>query len=455
MRDVWRETLRVLEQRLPAKDYSTWIAPIRPSDIGNGAATLEVPNGFFRDWVRQYFMPQLTDALSGASGQPCRVSVVVNPALRTQDALELPFEKPSRPPSPRMPGPRLIGRLIPDHTLENFIVGAANAVAAEAARAVASEPGQHYNPLFVHGGVGVGKTHLLHGIGHAVLAQHGRLRVAAMTAEVFVNAMITALRRDQMGAFRARYRRIDVLIIDDVQFLGGKMRSQAEFFHTFDALRESQRQIVLASDRPPQEIRGLEECLASRFSGGLLAPIAPPDEALRTRIVARKAAALGLELPAELSTFIAGSVRGTVREIQGVLNTLRARVAAGAQAVSRAMVREVLGMLGMRTGGNGPDVVPILEATAVEFGVTVSEILSPSRTARLAEARQAAMFLCRDLTDLPLTVIGQRVGGRDHSTVVYAVGRVTQRIAARPAWEERLDRIRKRVAGRADGRNDS
>ncbi len=446
MRDVWRETLRALEQQLPAKDYTTWIAPIRPSAIDGGTATLEVPNGFFRDWVRQYFMGQLTEALSDASGQRCQVSLVVNRDLGTPEAPARPGEERRRAPRPG----RLIGRLIPEHTLETFVVGTANEMAVRAAVTVSVEPGHHYNPLFIHGGVGVGKTHLLNAVGHAVLARHRHQRVAALTAEAFVNAMIAALRRDQMDAFRARFRGIDVLVIDDVQFLGGKVRSQEEFFHTFDALRDGRKQIVLASDRPPQEIRGLEACLQSRFSGGLLTPIAAPDEALRTRIVASKAAALGLDLGVELSGFLAAAVQGNVREIQGVLNAIRARAAACSHPVTRAMVREALGVMGVRAGARGPDVTTILEVTAVEFGVTPDEIVSPRRTARLAEARQAAMFLCRELTELPLAAIGQRLGGRDHSTVVYAVARVAERVAARPGWRERLERMRERLAtGRA------
>lgn len=440
MSKVWRQTLQVLERQLPAKDYAAWIAPIRPSGLEGGTATLEVPNGFFRDWLRQYFMGHLTDALANAGGQPYRVSVVVNPNLGMPKAPEVPGGREEGKGAAGQG--RVVGRLVPEYTLENFVIGAANALAAQAAIGIATNPGCQYNPLFIHGGVGVGKTHLLNAVGHGVLRRHGRARVGCLTGEAFVNAMIGALRRDQMEAFRGRFRRIDVLIIDDVQFLGGKVRSQEEFFHTFNTLRDARKQIVLASDRPPEEIRDLQECLQSRFGSGLLAPIAAPDEALRAKIVARKAAAFGLELSDELSDLIAGAVQGNVRQLEGVLNAIRARAAFGEQSVSRSLVRQVLGTM-LRSDATH-SVATILAAVSDEFGVAVGDITSRRRTARVVEARQVAIFLSRELIDLPLAAIGQRIGGRDHSTVVYALARMAKRCKAEPTFSRRLERVRER-----------
>jgi len=442
MVEVWRQALRVLEQQLPAKDYAAWIAPMRPSAFADGTATLEVPNGFFRDWVRQYFLPQLTAALSASSGEPCRVSLVINRELGTPVARAGVGEEPSRrgaaPPS------RVVGRLVPEYTLDSFVVGVANELAVRGAVAITVQPGKAYNPLFVYGGVGVGKTHLLNAVGHGVLARHERARVGCLTAENFVNTMIGAVKRDRMDAFRARFRRIDVLIIDDVQFLAGKAKSQEEFFHTFNALRDGGKQIVLASDRPPQDIGDLEECLRSRFGSGLLAPIALPDETLRAHLVTRKAAALGLELSAELTELIAASVQGNVRQLEGVVNAIRARAEIGAHPLTRAVVREALSGMGGASSGNRT-VAAILDGVAAEFDVGVSEITSPRRTARIVTARQAAIFLCRELTELPLEAIGQRMGGRDHSTVVYALGRAVTRRERESGFRERLDRLMRRM----------
>ena len=437
MANFWGETLRVLEQRLPAKDYATWIAPMRLGEFADGNATLEVPNGFFRDWVRQYLMRQLTDALVETSGQACRVSLVVNRDLGTPKAADPPRDEHRRATARQT---RVVGRLVPDYTLDEFVVGASNELAAGAAGRVAAEPARHCNPLFIHGGVGLGKTHLLNAVGHAALAHRPKARIGCLTAEAFVNSMIAALRRDQMDAFRARFRRIDVLIIDDVQFLGGKVRSQEEFFHTFNALHDGRKQIVLASDRAPQEIRDLEECLRSRFASGLLAAIGLPDATLRAAIIVHKAASLGLELGPELSALIADSVRGNVRELEGVLNTIRARASAGALPVTRALVREVLGAVRTRTDADRL-VSRVMEATAAEFGVTAAEICSARRAARIVEARHVAIFLCREVTDLPLATIGQRIGGRDHSTVLYSLARVDKRRAAEPKFRERLGRL--------------
>lgn len=442
MSKVWAQTLRVLEEQLPAKDYATWIVPIRPSGLEEGTATLQVPNGFFRDWVRQYFMRHLTDALTDASGQPYRVSLVVNSELGTPAAPDVDGGTAKRTAAVGLG--RVVGRLVPEYTLENFVVGAANELAVQAAIGVSSDPGCQYNPLFIHGGVGVGKTHLLNAVGHRVLRRHGRARVGCLTGEAFVNAMIAALRRDQMEAFRARFRHIDVLIIDDVQFLGGKVRSQEEFFHTFNTLRDARKQIVLASDRPPEEIRDLQECLQSRFSSGLLAPIAAPDEALRAEIVGRKATALGIDLSSELIDLIAGSVQGNVRQLEGILNALRARAVLGGQAVTRGLVREVLGAMLRSDAAHG--VATILGTVSEEFGVAVGEITSARRTARVVEARQVAIYLARELTDLSLAAIGRRIGGRDHSTVVYALARVNERSKVDPAFSRRLAGMRERCA---------
>jgi chromosomal replication initiator protein len=444
MVEVWRQALRVLEQQLPAKDYAAWIVPMRPSGLTGGTATLEVPNGFFRDWVRRYFMAQLTEALTTSSGEACRVSLVVNPELGPPVAQPLGVEDASRR-NAAAPA-RVVGRLVPEYTLDRFVVGVANELAVRGAVTITEEPSRTYNPLFVYGGVGVGKTHLLNAVGHAVLERHKRARVGCLTAENFVNAMIGALKRDRMDVFRARFRRTDVLIIDDVQFLGGKVRSQEEFFHTFNALREGGKQIVLASDRPPEDIGDLEECLRSRFGSGLLAPIAVPDETLRAHLVARKAVALGLTLSAEIIDMIAGSVQGNVRQLEGVVNAIRARCEVGARPVTRAVVREALSGLGSRTAA-GRTVPAILDGVAGEFSVSVAEITSPRRTARIVEARQAAILLCRELTELSLEAIGVRMGGRDHSTVVYALDRATVRREREAGFRERVDRVMRRMGG--------
>jgi chromosomal replication initiator protein len=439
MAKVWEDALRVLQRQLPAKDYVAWIAPIRPGAFRDGTATLEVPNGFFRDWVRQYFMQSLTDALSETSGGPCQVSLVVNRDVATPTPSGGTTVRPPGQSDRARRGP-VVGRLVSNYTLDGFVVGPANEVAAGAAADVAAEPGRRYNPLFIHGGVGLGKSHLLNAVGHAALTHRPRARVGCLTAEVFVNSMIAALRSDQMERFRARFRRIDVLIIDDVQFLGGKVRSQEEFFHTFNALHEGRKQIVLASDRAPQEIRDLEDCLRSRFSSGLSAVVEPPDSDLRAAIIARKAMDLALALDAELCGVIADSTRGNVREIEGVLNAIRARVAVGGGRVTRTIVHAVLGSARTRSGASRA-IATILEATAADFGITVAELTSARRSARIAEARQVATFLCRELTELPLAAIGQRVGGRDHSTVLYALRRVEHRRKTDHAFRARVERL--------------
>jgi chromosomal replication initiator protein len=265
-----------------------------------------------------------------------------------------------------------------------------------------------------------------------------------LSAEAFVNEMISALRRDQMDGFRRRFRRIDVLIIDDVQFLGGKKRSQEEFSHTFNALHDGRKQIVVASDRAPHEIPDLDECLRSRFASGLRAAIGAPDAALRAAIIERKAASCGLDLDQELSELIAESACGNVRELEGVLNAIRARASIGDLPVTREMIRDVLGTTKTRSDA-GRVASEVVEAVAAEFGIGLEELTSSRRSARIVEARQVAIYLCRELTELSLTSIGKQVGGRDHSTVLYSLAGVAKRCRERAAFRERVERLRDRL----------
>jgi chromosomal replication initiator protein len=332
-----------------------------------------------------------------------------------------------------------VGRLVPSYVFETFVVGSANQIAAEAAREVAMRDGKRYNPFFLWGGVGLGKTHLVNAIGHAVLERPRRGRVACLAAETFMNLMIAALRQDQMAAFRDRFRELDVLILDDVQFLAGKERTQEEFFHTFEAVYTSGRQIVLTSDKPPQAIPDLEHRLRSRFEGGLIADVRPPTFEMRVEIALRKARLQGCELSTEIAAAVARCSGSSVRELEGGLVRVLASAALEGTKITPEMVESVL--LPVTPARPAASIDEIQACVADHFGVGVDDLRSHQRSRGLGLARQMAMYLCRVLGEASLAAIAERFGGRDHTTVLYAVRTLEDRKSREPSVQALVDEL--------------
>jgi chromosomal replication initiator protein len=326
--------------------------------------------------------------------------------------------------------------LVPNYTFESFVVGASNEVAYQAALAVAESPGSRFNPMFLWGGVGLGKTHLVNALAHGLLARPPRCRIACLPAEAFMNTLIAALRQDQMGAFRDRFRDLDVLILDDVQFLAGKERTQEEFFHTFNALHASGRQIVLTSDKPPHAIAELEQRLRSRFEGGLIADIHPPTPPMRLAILMRKAAAQDVDLPAEVATLIAQRSGPSVRELEGALTRVLATAVLRGAPLTTALVETLLSPV---TPVAGLLSVEAIQARVSQhFRVSVTELKSHSRDRSVTFARQIAMYLSRTLAEVSFPSIAEKFGGRDHSTVMHAVRMVEYKRAHDPGTGQLL-----------------
>jgi chromosomal replication initiator protein len=419
---------------LPDKDYETWIEPLRAASWDSGELTLETPSGFFRDWLRRHFLTALEDAVRSASGEDATVILVVNRAI----------DVPARGPIAVRRGPLpATGAPQSPYTFDRFVVGASNQVAYGAALAVVDQPGARFNPFLVYGGPGLGKTHLTRAIGCA-LVERQRGPVACISAENFVNEMIGSLRGHRMERFRQHFRGIDTLIIDDIQFLAGKLKSQEEFLHTFNALHDGHKQIVLACDRPPREMPGIEETLRNRFAAGLLARIDAPDPALRQALVRRKAEALGLDIDVELTHYLAEHYCANVRELEGAMKRLEAYASLSGHPVSVELARQALEPLGSSTNGR-PTLQRICDEVCSEFGLSFHDLTGRRRTAAVATARQVAMFLCREETDVPLGRIGQVLGGRDHSTVVYALGAIERRLQRDLAVKRAVDAVRSRL----------
>jgi chromosomal replication initiator protein len=359
------------------------------------------------------------------------------PARREPQAGGAPRE--AGVPSPATPTPAR-------YTFESFVVGASNRLAYDAARAVVDEPGGPFNPLFVYGGVGLGKTHLLRAVGNGLAARSPHEGVIYISAESFVNEMIVAIERRTMERFHARFRKIGTLIVDDVQFLAGKRRSQEEFHHTVKTLHEARKQVVLASDRPPQELADIEDTLRSRFGAGLLADIKAPDPVLRDALVRRKAVELEVPLGESLVTELMRRWRGNVRDLEGVLRRLKILARAEGGEPTMGLLREAVMPYARRASGR-EQVDKIVEAVCRHYGVTREEITSERRTARVMLPRQVAMYLAREQTEQPLGAIGADFGGRDHSTVVHALGRIERRLQEDATLRSAVATLRAQLTG--------
>ncbi len=430
---VWVEVRRQLRASLRAKDYETWIAPLQATAWDSGEFTIEAPSSFVVDWLRAHYIAALQEAVDAAVGSPARLKLIVNRALAVEPA-------PRQRRGTIRVEERQVTAMPPARcTFDNFVVGRSNQVAYEAARAVVEKPGARFNPLFLYGGVGLGKTHLLMAVAHALGTRNGEHAVAYVSAETFVNEMIMALRRHQMERFRQRFRRVGTLIVDDIQFLADKVRSQEEFTHTFNALHDGRRQIVIASDRAPDDLPGIETALRSRFNSGLLADVQPLDAELRVALVRRKAADAGLMLDDEVVEHLAEHWCENGRALEGVMMRVEAFSSLTGRPASLGLVREALVAYGRAKPGR-KTLGRIVGEVCRHYQLTHAEITSARRTNRIAVPRQLAMYLCRRHTDEPLKAIGAELG-RDHSTVVHALGAIEERLKNDAAFRETVSRL--------------
>lgn len=418
---VWERALKYIESRVSREDFDTWFAPTRLREIEGGTAKVEVPNKFFGQWLGEHHQSLLSQALAAAHGGKEVTVAFVTPERATLRAAEGRALTARVVPASRS---RRTSPMNPKYTFKNFVVGASNQFAHAACLAVAEAPAQAYNPLFLYGGVGLGKTHLLNAIGNHV-AETSDLRIAYVTTEQFTNEVINSIRYDKMTDLRRRYRNIDMLLIDDVQFLAGKERTQEEFFHTFNALYEAHKQIVLSSDRSPKEIANTEERLQSRFGWGLIADLQPPDVETRIAILRKKSDDEGIALPEDVIQFLAANMKSNIRELEGSLVRLGAYASLTGQPVTLDMAKNVLRDL----IGEKKKIIAmedIDEAVAARFHIKIADMKSRRRSKTLVYPRQIAMYLCRELTDASFPEIGRHFGGKDHTTIIHACKQIAK-----------------------------
>jgi len=438
MEQAWKRSLDILRDRVDAADYESFIRRLRPVAAKDRNLLVEAPNKLAVDLISDRYLTLIEEVLAQAAGTPIRV------LLQTPSAVQqelFPLSVPSAEKGSAHRG-RRPSSLIPKYTFDNFIVGASNQFAHAACRAVANLPGDHYNPLFLYGGVGLGKTHLVNAIGHHILDRGPDRRVAYMSSESFMNELINALRRDRMDEFKGRFRRVDALIVDDVQFLAGRERTQEEFFHTFNSLYETHRQIVLTSDKFPKEIPELEERLRNRFEWGLIADIQPPDMETRVAILEKKAEVERIDLPHEVAMFLATHIDSNVRELEGSLTRLGAFASLNKCEITVDFARQVLQNM-LREKESTITIESIQKAVCEFFSVRPADLRSKKRTRAVAVPRQVAMYLCRSYTDASFPTIGERFGGRDHSTAIHAAQVVEQRIKDDPTFRAALERLQR------------
>lgn len=426
---LWQKLSAALKPQVSADTYNRWFSAVELSDVTDDALVFRVPNNIYQFWIESNHMAALQTAVLKAFGGSREIKFVVPPG--SANAVEVDPPATSTPRSPLEEDAKATRNAVglnPRNTFESFVVGPNNEIAHAASLAVAQAPARTYNPLFVYGGVGLGKTHLMQAIGQFVWAKKKTSKVIYLSSELFINEFIDAIQHNTLVKFRKRYRQADLLLIDDIQFLGGKERSQEEFFHTFNTLFDGHKQIVLSSDRPPSEIANLEQRLVSRFEWGLTAELQPPDIETRLAILRKKARTLQIKLRDEVFDFLANRIRTNVRRLEGALMRVASFASLSGKELTQEVVEHLLKDILQEEARNSITIEQIQRRVAEHFDVRLADMTSKRRPANIAFPRQIAMYLARELTKASLNEIGDAFGGRDHGTVLHACKQVKRRM---------------------------
>jgi chromosomal replication initiator protein len=443
---VWTTVQESLQSVVNPDLFNLWFAPIRARGLERDLLTLEVADEFCGVWLEKNYLDLIKDSAMLAAGRPLKVRFEASnrEQPKTTDAMQKAKAKPEVEAVEKSNGHREL-QFNPRNTFDTFVVGANNHFAHGAALAVAQSPGKSYNPLFLFGGVGLGKTHLLHAIGQYVALHKKTAKVSYVSCEKFTNEFIEAIQNNGLARFRKKYRQSDVLLIDDIQFLCGKERIQEEFFHTFNALHESHKQIVLTCDRPPSEIQGLEQRLVSRFEWGLSTDLQPPDVETRTAIIRKKAEASGIEIPPEITNFIAERIRTNIRRLEGALARVIAFRSLTGKPLTLERVETLLREILHEEGRHSINIEVIQKRVAEHYDIRLGDMVSRRRPEHIAFPRQVAMFLARQMTESSLNAIGEAFGGRDHGTVLHACRLVKDRMEVDPNVRQTVHFLEKQL----------
>ncbi len=441
--ELWEKGLHLIKSELTEVSFNTWIKAIEPVSMTGDRLILQVPNDFTKGILEARYTALITNALKQISNITYHLDFVIAGEESGAD-----HHAPAHNGSSSFEEEKTVPMLNPKYTFDTFVIGNSNRFAHAASLAVAESPAKAYNPLFIYGGVGLGKTHLMHAIGHYILSQTPNLSVLYTSSEKFTNELITSIQTNKNVEFRNRYRNVDILLIDDIQFIAGKESTQEEFFHTFNALYEANKQIIISSDKPPKEIPTLEERLRSRFEWGLIADIQPPDLETRVAILRKKAEFENIEIENEILLFIATKIESNIREIEGSLKRVIAYSSLTNRKITIELAEEAL--KDFFTNNKPKKITPqlIQETVGEYFNLRVEDFKSKKRSRSIAFPRQIAMFLCRELTDMSLPRIGEEFGGRDHTTVIHACDKISNEIKSDVSVRNAVSDLRKRITER-------
>ncbi|MBE6082935.1 MULTISPECIES: chromosomal replication initiator protein DnaA [Tissierellales] len=436
---IWNEAMDLIKIELSEVSYNTWFKTIEPISMDDNNIILAAPNEFTKGILDGRYLNLIKNAISQITKQNYHIIITI-----PEDEIKLNVGQ-----TKAVENGENISRsqLNPKYTFDSFVIGNSNRFAHAASLAVAEAPAQAYNPLFIYGGVGLGKTHLMHAIGHYILNQNSKTKVVYVSSEKFTNELINSIRDDKNDAFRNRYRNVDVLLIDDIQFIAGKERTQEEFFHTFNALHDANKQIIISSDRPPKEIPTLEDRLRSRFEWGLIADIQPPDLETRIAILKKKAKVENLSIENDVLLYIATKIQSNIRELEGALIKIVAYSSLTKKEITVDLAEEALKDIISSSKPKEITVNLIKEVVAKNFNIKSEDFNSKKRTRAIAYPRQVAMYLCRELTDLSLPKIGDEFGGRDHTTVIHAYEKISSNLKSNSTFNKKIENVIKEIQG--------
>ncbi|NLZ47660.1 MAG: chromosomal replication initiator protein DnaA [Clostridiales bacterium] len=444
LNDLWEKTLNIIKGELTEVSFNTWIKSAIPISMTEDTIKLGVPNDFTKEILDTRYKELLINAIKLISTKRYNVEFIIasEEAVTTEKA-----ENSSESETKKnvQATDEMISTLNPKYTFDSFVIGNSNRFAHAASLAVAESPAKAYNPLFIYGGVGLGKTHLMHAIGHFILQSNPKAKVVYVSSEKFTNELINSIKDDSNIEFRNKYRNVDVLLIDDIQFIAGKERTQEEFFHTFNALHEANKQIILSSDRPPKEIPTLEDRLRSRFEWGLIADIQPPDFETRIAILKKKADVEKLDIPNEVMVYIASQIKSNIRELEGALIRIVAYSSLTNREISVDLASEALKDIISNKKSKQITVEYIQETVAAYYNLRVEDLKSQRRTRNVAFPRQIAMYLSRKLTDMSLPKIGEEFGGRDHTTVIHAYEKISESLQKDESLQNAINDLTKKI----------
>jgi len=436
--ELWTRTLNLLKSELTEISFNTWINSIEPISLSTTSINLGVPDDFNKGILESRYSKLIKNAIKQLTLKEYTINFVIPSQENDQNSFNDSVSQDDQ----------YVSVLNPKYTFDTFVIGNSNRFAHAASLAVAETPAKAYNPLFLYGGVGLGKTHLMHAIGHYTLTQNSSLKVLYVSSERFTNELINAIKDDRNEEFRSKYRNIDILLIDDIQFIAGKERTQEEFFHTFNALYEANKQIILSSDKPPKDITTLEERLRSRFEWGLIADVQTPDLETRIAILRKKAQLEKLDVPNDIMVFIADNIASNIRELEGALNRVIAYASLTQRDMSVDLANEALKDILSANKNKVINSTNIKDIVARYYNIRVEEFKSKKRNREISYPRQIAMYLCRELTDMSLPKIGDDFGGRDHTTVIHAYDKISEDIDSNPETRRAVSELKKNIIGK-------